>query len=108
MAEAVVSFALEEIRYLLVEEGKLLCGVGDEVKALETQLKEMKYLLKDADKTRHETKTVAHHIATIRDLAYRAEEASTLLKSLRVEHATSKGSSGDTSASSGTATQSTS
>ncbi|KAL1555917.1 putative disease resistance protein [Salvia divinorum] len=75
MAEAVVSTALETIRDLLLEEGRFLAGVGDQVKELERQLKEMKCFLKDADKRRHESSTIFNWISEIRDLVYRSESA---------------------------------
>ncbi|KAH6813032.1 hypothetical protein C2S51_022050 [Perilla frutescens var. frutescens] len=74
MAEAVVSIALETVRDLLLEEGRFLLGVGDEVKALQTQLKEMKCLLQDADRRQHESKIVRNCITQIRNLTYRAED----------------------------------
>ncbi|XP_057778261.1 probable disease resistance protein At1g58390 [Salvia miltiorrhiza] len=75
MAEAVVSTALETLRDLLLEEARFLYGVGDEVKELEWQLKEMKCLLKDADRRRHESETIFNWISEIKDLVYRAEAA---------------------------------
>ncbi|XP_047947501.1 putative disease resistance protein At1g50180 [Salvia hispanica] len=75
MAEAVVSIALETIRDLLLEEGRFLAGVADQVKELERQLKEMKYFLEDADKRRHESRTISNWISEIRDLVYRSESA---------------------------------
>ncbi|XP_057775848.1 probable disease resistance protein At1g58602 [Salvia miltiorrhiza] len=75
MAEAVVSTALETLRDLLLEEVKFLYGVGDEVKELEIQLKEMKCLLKDADRRRHESEIILNWIWEIKDLVYRAEAA---------------------------------
>ncbi|XP_057781301.1 probable disease resistance protein At1g58602 isoform X2 [Salvia miltiorrhiza] len=75
MAEAVVSTALETLRDLLLEEAKFLSGVGDQVKELEWQLKEMKCLLKDADRRRHESDTIFNWISEIKDLVYRAEAA---------------------------------
>ncbi|XP_042051680.1 probable disease resistance protein At1g58602 [Salvia splendens] len=75
MVDAAVGFALKEIHILISEQGKLLCGVGSAVEALETQLKEMKYLLEDADTRRHQSKTITNWIAEIRALAYRAEAA---------------------------------
>ncbi|XP_057781230.1 putative disease resistance protein At1g50180 [Salvia miltiorrhiza] len=75
MAEAVVSIALETLRDLLLEEAKFLYGVGDEVKELEWQLKEMKCLIKDADRRRHESETILNWISEIKDLVYRAEAA---------------------------------
>ncbi|XP_057778260.1 probable disease resistance protein At1g58602 [Salvia miltiorrhiza] len=75
MAEAVVSMALETLRDLLKDEVKFLSGVGDEVRELEIQLKEMKCLLKDADRRRHESETLFNLISEIRDLVYEAEAA---------------------------------
>ncbi|XP_047953822.1 probable disease resistance protein At1g58602 [Salvia hispanica] len=75
MAEAVVSIALETIRDLLLEEGRFLAGVGNQVKELQSQLKEMKYFLQDADKRRHESRTISNWISEIRDLVYRSESA---------------------------------
>ncbi|XP_057781236.1 probable disease resistance protein At1g58602 [Salvia miltiorrhiza] len=75
MAEAVVSTALETLRDLLLEEARFLYGVGDEVKELEIQLKEMKCLLKDADRRRHESEIILNWISEIKDLVYTAEAA---------------------------------
>ncbi|XP_057802456.1 probable disease resistance protein At1g58602 isoform X2 [Salvia miltiorrhiza] len=75
MAEAVVSTALGTLRDLLVEEARFLYGVGEEVKELEIQLKEMKCLLEDADRRRHESKIILNWISEIKDLVYRAEAA---------------------------------
>ncbi|KAL1555918.1 putative disease resistance protein [Salvia divinorum] len=75
MAEAVVSIALQTIRDLLLEEGRSLAGVGDQVKELEQQLKEMKCFLEDADKRRHQSRTISNWISQIRDLVHRSESA---------------------------------
>ncbi|XP_057802332.1 putative disease resistance protein At1g50180 [Salvia miltiorrhiza] len=75
MAEAVVSTALETLRDLLVEEARFLYGVGDQVRELQIQLKEMKCLIKDADRRRHESETILNWISEIKDLVYRAEAA---------------------------------
>ncbi|KAH6767768.1 hypothetical protein C2S52_018751 [Perilla frutescens var. hirtella] len=74
MAEAVVSIALQTFRDLLIEKSKLLFAVAGEVKALQTQLKEIKCFLEDADRKQHESKIVRNWIAEIRDLAYRSED----------------------------------
>ncbi|KAH6774659.1 hypothetical protein C2S51_013063 [Perilla frutescens var. frutescens] len=74
MTEAVVSAVLETIGDLLLEESKFLLGVGGEVKALQTQLTEIKCLLEDADRRKHENKSVRNWISEMRDLAYRAED----------------------------------
>ncbi|KAH6812731.1 hypothetical protein C2S51_021749 [Perilla frutescens var. frutescens] len=73
MAEAVVSIALQTIGDPLLEVGKLLF-VGGIVKALQTQLKEIKCFLQDADRKQHESKMVSNWISQIRDLAYRSED----------------------------------
>ncbi|XP_047951043.1 putative disease resistance protein At1g50180 [Salvia hispanica] len=75
MAEAVVSTALETIRDLLLEEGRFLAGVADQVKELERQLREMKCFLQDADKRRHQSRTIFNWISEIRNLVYRSESA---------------------------------
>ncbi|KAL1555905.1 putative disease resistance protein [Salvia divinorum] len=75
MAEAAVSIALETIRDLLLEEGRFLAGVGDQVKELERQLKDVKCFLEDADKRRHQSRTISNWISEIRDLVYRSESA---------------------------------
>ncbi|XP_047950613.1 putative disease resistance protein At1g50180 [Salvia hispanica] len=75
MAEAVVSIALETLRDLLLEEGRFLAGVGDQVKKLERQLREMKCLLEDADKRRHQSRTIFNWISEIKDLVFRSEAA---------------------------------
>lgn len=74
MAVAVVSVALKIVGDLLLIEGRFLFGVSDELKALQTQLKEIKCLLKDADTKQHKSESVRNWIAMIRDLAYRAED----------------------------------
>ncbi|KAK6161759.1 hypothetical protein DH2020_005140 [Rehmannia glutinosa] len=75
MAEAVVSIALETLRDLLLEEARFLSGVSKEAKGLEKQLKEIQCLLQDADRRKHESKTVLNWIAEIKDLTYRSEDA---------------------------------
>ncbi|XP_057781291.1 putative disease resistance protein At1g50180 [Salvia miltiorrhiza] len=75
MAEAVVSTALETLRDLLVEEARFFYGVGDQVRELEIQLKEIKCLLEDADRRRHKSKTILSWISEIKDLVYGAEAA---------------------------------
>ncbi|KAH6812815.1 hypothetical protein C2S51_021833 [Perilla frutescens var. frutescens] len=74
MAEAVVSIALKTLGDLLLEKGKSLFSVPGEVKALLTQLEEIKCFLKDADRKQHQSEMVRNWIAQIRDLAYRSED----------------------------------
>ncbi|KAH6812807.1 hypothetical protein C2S51_021825 [Perilla frutescens var. frutescens] len=73
MAE-VVSKALQTIGDPLFKEAKLLFGIDHEVKALQTQLKEIDCFLKDADIMQHQSEMVRNWIAEIRDLAYRSED----------------------------------
>ena len=70
-----MTIALETIRDLLLEEGRFLVGVADQVKELEWQLKEMKCFLEDADERRHESRTISNWISEIRDLVYRSESS---------------------------------
>ncbi|KAH6812915.1 hypothetical protein C2S51_021933 [Perilla frutescens var. frutescens] len=93
MAEAVVSIALQTLRDLLIEKGKLLFAVAGEVKALQTQLKEIKCFLEDADKKQHESKIVRNWIVEIRDLAYRSEDV-VAEYSVRMSSASSSSSDG--------------
>ncbi|XP_047948478.1 probable disease resistance protein At1g58602 isoform X1 [Salvia hispanica] len=74
MEEAVVAVALETLRDLLLEEGRLLVGVGGQVQTLQVQLKEIKCLLRDADSKQHQSQTVRNWLSQIRDLSYRAED----------------------------------
>ena len=53
MAEAVVSGVVTRIGDLLVQEGKFLSGVRNQVELLQIELKLMQGLLKDADYTLH-------------------------------------------------------
>ncbi|KAH6812560.1 hypothetical protein C2S51_026322 [Perilla frutescens var. frutescens] len=73
MAEAAVYIAKQTLGHLL-EKGTSLFSVPGEVKALLTQLEDIKHFLKDADKRQHESNTVRNWITQIRDLAYRAED----------------------------------
>ncbi|KAH6804219.1 hypothetical protein C2S51_032466 [Perilla frutescens var. frutescens] len=75
MAEAAVSVALKTIGDLLLEEGKFLLGVGGEVKALQTKLKEAKCILKDAATNQHRSECVRNWVVEMRDISYRAEDA---------------------------------
>ncbi|CDO99266.1 unnamed protein product [Coffea canephora] len=73
MAEPIVSFLLETIGHLLIEEGKFLSGVTEEAKQLHSELKMMRALLKDADEKRHEAEVVKEWVSQSKDLAYEAE-----------------------------------
>ncbi|KAF3966793.1 hypothetical protein CMV_009138 [Castanea mollissima] len=74
MAEAVVSGVVTRIGDLLVQEGKFLYGVSNQVEMLQTELNLMQGLLKDADARQDESETVRRWVAEIRDLAYDADD----------------------------------
>ncbi|XP_030943443.1 putative disease resistance protein At1g50180 isoform X2 [Quercus lobata] len=74
MAEAVVSSVVTRIGDLLVQEGKYLSGVSNQVELLKTELNLMQGLLKDADARQDESEAVRWWVAEIRDLAYDADD----------------------------------
>ena len=74
MAEAVVSGVVPRIGDLLVQEGKFLSGVSNQVELLQIELKLMQGLLKDADARQDESDILRQWAAETRDLAYDAED----------------------------------
>nr|POF21785.1 putative disease resistance protein [Quercus suber] len=74
MAEAVVSGVVTRIGDLLVQEGKFLSGVSNQVELLQIELKLMQGLLKDADARENESELLRQWVAEIRDLAYDADD----------------------------------
>lgn len=75
MAEAVVSFVIERLGDLLLNEAKFLSGVRDEVEEARSELQRIKCFLQDADaRTRQGDKTIRYHVAEIREAAYDLED----------------------------------
>ncbi|XP_075659894.1 putative disease resistance protein At1g50180 [Castanea sativa] len=74
MAESIVSGVAERLGNLLMQESNLLSGVSDQVELLQTELKLMQSLLKDADARQDESELLRLYIAEVRDLAYDAED----------------------------------
>ena len=74
MIEAIVSGAVERIGNLIGNEVKFLSGVSENVKLLQTELRLMQSLVKDADARQDESATVRQLVAEIRDLAYDADD----------------------------------
>ncbi|KEH21739.1 CC-NBS-LRR class disease resistance protein, putative [Medicago truncatula] len=83
MAESVVSFTIERIADLLIEEASLLSGFGnsknnrvsDQIKKLEIELKRMQCFLRDAERKQDEGgETIKNWISEIRKLAYDVED----------------------------------
>ncbi|XP_075659899.1 putative disease resistance protein At1g50180 [Castanea sativa] len=74
MAESIVSGVAERLGNLLMQESNLLSGVSDQVELLQTELKLMQTLLKDADARQDESELLRLWVAEVRDLAYDAED----------------------------------
>lgn len=75
MAEAVVSFVIERLSDLLLNEAKLLTGVTEEVEEAKSELQLIKCFLEDADlRARQGDKTLHNHVAEIREAAYDLED----------------------------------
>lgn len=74
MAESVVSFLLERLGDLLIEEAAQLLRVNKEVKQLQIELKRMKCFLKDADKRQNEEESVKNWVSEIREAANDVED----------------------------------
>ncbi|KAL4322709.1 hypothetical protein AHAS_Ahas14G0237600 [Arachis hypogaea] len=74
MVEAVVSFAIERLNDLLVEEANLLRGVKSNVEKLQTELRRMQCFLKDAERRQDQDERIQDRILEIRRLAYDAED----------------------------------
>ncbi|XP_075658668.1 putative disease resistance protein At1g50180 [Castanea sativa] len=88
MAASVVSGVMTRIGDLLVQEGKFLSEVCNEVELLQTELKLMQSLLKAADTRQDESDHVRQWVAEIKDLAYDAED---IIATYALEVASRKG-----------------
>ena len=69
MAESIVSGVAERLGNLLIQESNLLSGMSDQVELLQTELKLMQSLLKDADARQDESELLRLWVAEVRDLA---------------------------------------
>ncbi|KAK9035042.1 hypothetical protein V6N11_077093 [Hibiscus sabdariffa] len=74
MAEGVVSYLLERLDGLLVQEANLLLGVNNEVRQMQRELKRMQCFLKDADKRQDDDESVKNWVSEIREAAYDVED----------------------------------
>ena len=72
MAEAVVSFAIETIAGLLIEEAKFLVGVTDQAEQLQSELRWMKWFLRDADARQDDKERIREWVSEVKDIAYQA------------------------------------
>lgn len=69
-----MSFAVERLGDLVIEEASLLHGVSKQVKNLQSELKIMQCFLRDAERRRDEGETIKNLISDIRKVAYDAED----------------------------------
>ncbi|KAJ1692956.1 hypothetical protein LUZ63_009654 [Rhynchospora breviuscula] len=76
MAEAAVNFVLGKLGEIIVKEGKLLGGVGEQVKWAQRELTNIRCYLSDADSRRRKGDARAENwLNHLRDVAYRIEDA---------------------------------
>ena len=68
-----MSFAVERLGDLLIEEATFLHGVTDKVSEVQVELRRMKCFLKDADARQGEGETIRNWVAEIRENALDAE-----------------------------------
>ena len=73
MADSVVSFLLENLTQLLIQESELLGGVEDQVRILKNELSLINVFLLNSEGKRHD-KLVKEVVSQIRDVAYEAED----------------------------------
>ena len=69
-----MSFAIERLHDLLIEEARLLHGVSNKVEQLQTELERMRRFLRDAEKRQDEDERIQNWISEIRRLACDAED----------------------------------
>ncbi|XP_023921046.2 putative inactive disease susceptibility protein LOV1 [Quercus suber] len=74
MADSVVSFLLENLSQLLIQESKLLGGLEDQVRSLQNELSLINAFLKNTEGKRHDNELVKEVVSQIRDVAYDAED----------------------------------
>ncbi|MCH94990.1 disease resistance protein, partial [Trifolium medium] len=75
MVDSIVSFTIERLGDLLIEEANLLSGVSDQIQKLQNELKRMQCFLRDAERKQDEGgETIKNWISEIKKLAYDAED----------------------------------
>ncbi|KAL3507510.1 hypothetical protein ACH5RR_032892 [Cinchona calisaya] len=74
MEASVLSFAVESIGKLLVEEANFLQGVSDEVRLLHEDMKRMEWFLKYADTKQNVRESVQSWVSEFRAIAYEAND----------------------------------
>ncbi|KAJ9175781.1 hypothetical protein P3X46_014297 [Hevea brasiliensis] len=94
MVEAIVSFAIERIADAVVREASSLYGVREQVDQLQTELKRIRFFLKDADSKQNQDDRVRNCVAEVRDIAYEAEDVIDTFLLLKAAKGSIKGVSG--------------
>ncbi|KAJ3696488.1 hypothetical protein LUZ61_000193 [Rhynchospora tenuis] len=75
MLQAVISGVVNKMGDLLIQEGKFLYGVSDQIELVKLQLHQMQCFLKDADSKQKKDERVKGWVQNIRDVAYETEDA---------------------------------
>ncbi|XP_027152022.1 putative disease resistance protein At1g50180 [Coffea eugenioides] len=74
MADAILSFVVENIGKLAIEEGKFLQGVSDQVRLLRHDLKLIQWFLRNADTERTTRDSIQQWVPEFRAVAYEASD----------------------------------
>ncbi|XP_019434272.1 PREDICTED: putative disease resistance protein At1g50180 [Lupinus angustifolius] len=74
MAQPVVTFIVDRLGDLLIQEAVFLNGVKDKVLQLQTELRRMQSYLQDADRKQEEDVSLRNRISEIREAAYDSED----------------------------------
>ncbi|XP_061371186.1 putative disease resistance protein At1g50180 [Gastrolobium bilobum] len=75
MAQAIVTFIVQSLGDLLIQEAVFLNGVEDKVQQLRTELRRMQSYLQDADRRQDEDESLRNWISEIREAAYDSDDA---------------------------------
>ncbi|XXG71018.1 hypothetical protein AAC387_Pa07g0367 [Persea americana] len=74
MASAAVTSVATKLGGLLIQEGRFLYGVDDDVEWIHAELRRIQCFLKDADSKQKEDERVKNWVAEITNVSYRAED----------------------------------
>ncbi|RDX84079.1 putative disease resistance protein, partial [Mucuna pruriens] len=75
MSQAIVTFIVQSLGDLLIQEAVFLYGVEEKVLQLQTELRMMQSYLQDADRRQDENERVRTWISEIREAAYDSDDA---------------------------------
>lgn len=74
MAQPIVTFIVQSLGDLLIQEAVFLYGVEDKVEQLRTELRMMQSYLQDADRRQDEAEVLRNWISEIREAAYDSDD----------------------------------